>query len=338
LLPRLLRCLPLALIALACAQPAPAPRGGHGLALPSPAPAPSAVGDPVVARVGATAIPLSLLQDQVSRHGGDRRVDAQAVLDALVELEAVVAAAVDEGYWTGDRLSQDYRVVLAQSLLVDRFERQMDASRVPMADLERVFKRQNVSLVYAHHDVFRVGDLQYVCCGDHYSVCDEEATQRCIEEQRALMTRIYEARVKGQAHNEHSLRYLAEEVLSPEHPEIKFMKYSFFFEQGVAYEQQAGYYKYNPNVVAAVVASEVGTAPSPVGSNNGLHIPFVLAHEPAEQRTLADPEVRIDIAERLLPGYRQRDLAILVDELMARHGVQIDDAQLKRFRLDAGAR
>jgi hypothetical protein len=269
-------------------------------------------------------------------HGGGLGLPAFATAAAPLDPEqaqqgAVAARAARAGYWSEERLGRAYRRALAQAFLQDRFEARYDASQVPREDLVRIYGEKNVRILYDHFDSYRVADVQFVCCGTHYSQCKASETQACIDANLPVMQAIYEEHVVGRAHNGRSLQVLAEEVLASKYPQIKYMTYSFFYNPGVAYEQQKGYYLYNRNVVQAAAVTPAGKTARPVASNNGLHIVHVLDHLPAVHRTLEDPEVEQDILERVLPGYRQRDAAIFLDSLRSQHGVQVHPEALEKL-------
>jgi len=257
---------------------------------------------------------------------------------AQAHLEAVAARAARQGYWSEERLGRHLRHALAQALLQDRFEARYDASQVPQEDLVRIFGEKNVRILYDHFDSYRVADLQFVCCGTHYSQCKAAETQACVEANLPVMQTVYEEHIAGRAHNGRSLQVLAEEVLAARYPQIKYMTYSFFYNPDVSFEEQKGYYLYNRNVVQAAAATPVGQTARPVASNNGLHLVHVLDHLPAVHRTLEDPQVKQDILERVLPGYRQRDAAIYLDSLRAQHGVRLHPEALEKLVIAVGGR
>jgi hypothetical protein len=328
---RFLPILPL-LASLACAEHA-APAVQARVPLP---PAPSARTAPAdeaaLARWRGGHLGAADLRLELSRHPDG--TTARDVAEALIDLDVVAGAAAADGYWSPERLLIPWTGLLVKTLLRERFELDYDVSRVPAADLARLWEeRKDVRMRFDHFDAIEVADVQFLCCARRYTDCDAAATAACIEESRPRVDALWERHVAGREHNEFSLKHLVEQVLQPADARIAFMRYAFFFDPSRPWEEQKQFHTYNRNIVEAAARTPVGTVARPVASNNGLHVLYVMRHDPAVHRALTEPEVEATLREKVLPGYRQRDLAILVDELMLKAGVRIVDEALASLPL-----
>lgn len=272
------------------------------------------------------------LRLELSRQPDD--TTARDVAEALIDLDVVAATAATDGYWAPERLLVPWTGLLVKTLLRERFELDYDVSRIPATDLARLWEeRKDVRMRFDHFDAIEVADVQYLCCARRYTDCDAAATAACIEESRPRVDALWERHVAGREHNEFSLQHLFEQVLQPADARVAFMRYAFFYDPSRPWEQQKQFHTYNRNIVEAAARTPVGTVARPVASNNGLHILYVMRHDPAVHRDLTDPEVDATLREKVLPGYRQRDLAILVDELMLKAGVRVIDEALASLPL-----
>lgn len=296
-----------------------------------------------LATVGGARITEQELAAQMALAPAETRTDD--MLRSLIELEVVAQAAADAGYWSPEVLGKVWRRMLVKRFLKDRFERGYDDSQIPDADLERIWQMKGIRMQFDHYDVYEVADLQFVCCASHFSQCDQGKTRACIDENMDLMTDIWQRHLKDRELNQHALRYLGEEELVGElggvrgrvpdaGERFKVMTYSFYFDPSKPYEEQKGYTVFNANVVAAVVATPVGETSPPIASNNGIHLLYVMSHKPGKHLDLEDKLVQDHIRGKVLPGYRQRDAAILIDSLMSQHGVKIDEEGLQALRLN----
>jgi len=312
------------LLLAGCAETPVAPTS-EGLTLPA-APVASATAAPEgsPARWNGGCVTAIDVRDELPRQPAG--TTARDVVDALVDLDVVAAAAAKEGYWTTGQIGVPWTRLLVKTLLKERFELDYDVSRVPAGDLTRIWdEHKDVRIKFDHFDAFEVGDVQYLCCSKRYTECDPEATAACIEKSRPVVEAIFEKHLAGREHNEFSLKYLAEKVLQPSDAHVAFMRYSFYYDPSLPWEEQKKFHTYNRSIVEAAAGLQVGTVGRPVASNNGLHILYLLRHDPAVHRDLTDPEVEATVREKVLPGYRQRDLAILIDELMLKAGMRLRD-------------
>jgi len=315
--------LPLALL-LACAGTAPAPLAG-GLALPPPPTEPAAPAEsPAVATWGAARITTADVARELAHQPAG--TNARAVAEALVDLDVVAAAAARDGYWSPEDLQVPWARLLVKAFLKDRFELDYDTSRVPEGDLARIWdEHKEVRIQFDHYDSIEVADVQYLCCARRYTDCDAAATAACIEKSRPLVEAIFERHVTGREHNEFSLKYLAEKVLQPADAHVAFMRYSFFYDPSLPWEEQRKFHQYNRAIVETAAATPLHAVSRPVASNNGLHLLYVMKHEPAVHRDLTDPEVVATVREKALPSYRQRDLVVLMDDLMLKASLKLHD-------------
>lgn len=312
------------LLLAACAE-APPPTAPEPLTLPAPPTLAAAPAPPdALARWNTGHVTAVDVRDELARQPEGTR--PRQVVEALVDLDVVASAAAREGYWTHARVGVPWTRVLVKTLLKERFELDYDVSRVPAGDLARIWdEHKDVRIKFDHFDALEVGDVQYLCCTKRYTDCDPDATAACIEKSRPVVEAIFDRHFAGREHNEFSLKYLAEKVLQPNDPRVAFMRYSFYYDPSLPWEAQKKFHTYNRAIVEAAAGMQVGTVGRPVASNNGLHILYLMRHDPAVHRDLTDPEVEATVREKVLPGYRQRDLAILMDELMLKTGMRLRD-------------
>ncbi len=301
----------LALLLVACAAPE-ATVVETSLALP-PAP-----GLPTASPTSEAVAAELALQPEGTR--------PREVAEALLDLDVVSAAAARDGYWTPAALEIPWTRLLAKALLKERFEQDYDESRVPEGDLARIWdEHKEIRIQFDHYDSIEVADVQYLCCAKRYTDCDAAATAACIEKSRPVVDALFEEHVAGREHNEFSLKYLAEKVLQPRDPHVAFMRYSFFYDPSLPWDEQKKFHQYNRAIVEAAAATPVHDVARPVASNNGLHILYVMKHEPGVHRDVSDPEVEATVRQKALPSYRQRDLVILMDDLMLKAGLKIHE-------------
>ncbi len=327
----------------ACAEPE-RPRIATGEHLPAP-PGSAEASVPeaqTLAQVGGSRISAATLKTQLAL--APETTSADDMLRSLVELEVIAQAAADTGYWSSEVLGKVWRRMLVRRFLEDRFEHDYDDTQIPNADLERMWQMKGIRMQFDHYDVYEVADLQFVCCPTHYSQCEAGKTRACINENMALMTEIWKEHLEGREINAQALRYLGEEELPaqlggvrgrvPDAGErFKVMTYKFYYDPSKPYDQQKGYTVFNANVVATAVATPVTTTSGPVTSNNGIHLLHVMSHEPGKHLSLHDAAVQRHIRGKVLPGYRQRDAAILIDSLMSQYGVKLDEEGLRALHL-----
>ena len=323
------------LVLTACAGGAPAPTSTTTLLLP---PAPEQrpqEGAPALATWNGGGLTASDVSDELSRQPAGTA--PREVAEALVDLDVVVAAAAREGYWSAERLEIPWTRLLVKAFLRDRFELDYDASRVPEADLKRAWdEMKEVRIQFDHYDAIEVADVQYLCCAKRHTECDAAATRACIEASRPTVDALYERYFAGREHNEFSFKYLAEQVLQPTDRHVAFMRYSFYYDPASSWEDQKKFHQYNRNIVETSAVTPVHAITRPVASNNGLHILYVIKHDPGVHLDLSAPEVQATVREKALPGYRQRDLAILMGDLMLKASLKVHDATAGAIPLGFG--
>lgn len=321
----------LACALLACAEP-PAPDLDPTVPLPlAPGRHTPATPDDALATWAGGALAAGDLAGDLA---GYPEAPLREVLDARIDLEIAAAAAAREGWWSPEHLGTPWRRLLAAALVEDRFETRYDASLVPDADLERMWGIKNVRMVFDHFDSYEVADIQYQCCPYHYSQCAPEETRACIEAHRAMVEADWRSLIVGREHNQHSLRALVVDTLGPRDRAYTYGTYSFYYDPARPYNEQKGFHVFNQTIVETVAALEVGTCSAPVESRNGLHVLYLIKHDPAKHGRLTDPHVRDVLRAKVLPGYRERDFEMLVYNLRMSARAQRDDAALTRLILD----
>ncbi len=262
-------------------------------------------GDPVVAEVGGIPVPAGRYRRALQAAGPD--ADPKAVLDALVARELLAQEAVRTSGETGIVQPSEavYQRALVSRLLRHRFVEQFGPSEVPEADLEMVFRIPQVRGKFNHLRMFVIQDYQWICCAGDAQTCGTREADLCFQEGSAAMAALAEEIHRDPPDGEDLP--LVVERYQQQAPRLSYQEYEF------AYDDDARVQKGGTLIDDSVVEGTLRTAPGhysakAIRSKFGWHILYVKQMLPPENRDLADPEVRRDVAEFFLPRFQQKQL------------------------------
>lgn len=262
--------------------------------------------DPVLATVDDARITVSAVQRQVDLAGGE--LDARAALERLVEAELLAQEALRHELNRAPEVLREVKREAVRRLLHDRFVEGLRPEAVAQQDIEQAFRVPQVRARFDHEDGYFVRDVQIVCCAGAADQCRDNADPTCFDQATPLIQSAYEALAPKQPFAtpeafEAEVRLLQEQI-----PQLVVKTLSFWYKQGVPYEEQRGYTTYFIDWVLAVVAiEEPGRIAPPLRSYHAWHIPLLVQHVPAVHKTPSDPEVRLEIARGILNAIRRRD-------------------------------
>ena len=178
---------------------------------------------------------------------------------------------------------------------------------------------------FVHPDVFRVIDLQVICCPKEQAPCRDAEAARCFEGGAA---RIEDARAAvATARTEAALRAAAD-AAAVNVPGLIVHGYSFAYDYGRPHHDQGGsWVVMDPAIVDVVRGAEAGTLTEPVRTPYGYHLLWVADHRPPDHRGPDDPTARKEIFDELCEGILVR----------AREGYLLDLAKNVRPEVDLDA-
>jgi hypothetical protein len=262
--------------------------------------------DPVAAKVGEATIRLSELQAQVDAKGPG--ADPRAILERMIEMELLAQEAWRRGMVADDALLAEVKRATVHAMLRDTFIENHGHDDIRKEDFELAFSHPKVRIKFDHFDGYFVSDAQITCCSGDYLLCAEDPpTLKCLDEATPVIMGAYEAlKSRGPFKSRPEFEAAVSEVAAL-FPGLASHEMSFWYEQGVPYEQQKKFDKMHPAFVEAATTTPIFQMAEPVRSYHGWHIVFPYKHIPAEHKTIDDPEVRAAIAENIYPKIVERD-------------------------------
>ena len=262
-------------------------------------------GEPIVAEVGGIPIPAGRYRQALAnaRPG----TDPAKVLDDLIVREMLAQAAV-VGTPGGAAMRIDemtYQKALTTRLLQDRFVEGFPPSKVPLSDLEEMFKIPQVRRKFNHLRLFSIQDYQWICCGGDTSSCSRPDAVACFQEGEAAMEALRET-IAVKPPESVDLPFLIEKW-RVQAPRVSYQEFDFSYDD--ARKIQKGSVLFDENVVNEAVATLPGHfASKAVRSGFGWHLMFVRNIKPPEKRDLTDPGVRLEISEFFHSRFQQKHL------------------------------
>ncbi len=300
--------------------------------LDSPAWSPAVTDDdPAVATVNGVPLPLSLLREAAAGDNHDR--SPGELLERLIELELLAQRALEEGYYQFEVVGPARRAALVTELIAETLTRPPPESFFTDELLRHLYDLPGIRVRFRHKDIFRVIDLQFVCCAMHYTSCPQREFEACMkeEEPHARMLFEYLAEVPDDID---ALRALVQEW-QVHYPRLALREYSFFYDVNRPYEEQSGFSIVNKNVAKAVLELDENEFAAPVASYNAWHILRLEEHHPEKHRTLDDPEVRREIIEGALPRRLEAEFEALVAGLKHAYNVRVYPDAVEYFFYDS---
>ena len=289
------RCVLVCILAAACRRPAPE-HGGSG--------------ERVVAHVGQGAVTFKELDERWRVVAGPNALASAAagqaerkasLLNELMQLEAAVEEARRRGYDWDPQIQRALKQQLVAKLMREEIEAKLTVDSVPEADVERYYRE--------HAAEFQRGDQVRASA---IFLADEAAARRVAAMARA-------ARVPNDPLAD--ARGYRQLVLTHSRDETSKQRGgdSAFFERSHA--------TYAPELVAAAFAlGEVGDVTGAVKTKEGWAVIKLTQRVPGFVRTL--PEVRPMIRQRLLHDLRRKRTDELMQSLLAKVKVQVDEKSL----------
>lgn len=196
-------------------------------------------------------------------------------------------------------------------------------SDADVADAYRTHKRH-----YVHPDVFRVLDLQLVCCPKQQVPCvgDEEAA-RCFTDGAGTMEAARQS--LGAVESAEAFR-AAGDALRSTAPTLALMEYSFAYAYDRPHRDQRGPWAImDPSILEAVRGAEAGTVTEPIRSPFGYHVMFVVEHRPPEDKGPDDPSVQRELRDRLCDAVLRRTRSGYLRDLVKGSDARVVDTALE---------
>jgi peptidyl-prolyl cis-trans isomerase C len=317
----------MAAVVVACSQPAEAPSepklraAAGGLpALPAPLACAAPLGPDLLACVNGRAVTRAAYAAAAPHYPAG--TPPRAIVQALIDEQLLVNAAVKAGFWRDD-LRDDADRALAGQLLVRAIDRTVTVDRIAAADVAEAFKNPQVRLRYEHATGYYVTDVQLLCCSGDWRQCQKRDEVRvCIEQNEAQARRLHQRLAADPPRSPAEMQGRVA-ALRGEFPTAAVAQVEFWYDKSKTYEQQKGYDLMVREFALPVVELQPGQlAPAPIRTPFGWHIPRLDQVKPAERRTPADPAVHREIAEHVIDAVREREAQRFVFELFRRYGVQ----------------
>lgn len=157
---------------------------------------------------------------------------------------------------------------------------------------------------FVHPDVFKVVDVQLVCCPKGRAPCRDEEAAGCFERGAAAMEQA--RRALGAAKTADELRAAAVSVVASV-PGVGVHDYTFAYDYARPHADQGGsWVVMDPAIVGVVRGAQSGTLTEPVRSEYGYHILWVDEHRLPSNRGPDDPSARAEIFDALCKGILER--------------------------------
>lgn len=291
----------------------------------------------IIALVNGNPIYQSEIINYIQSHkAGAGYLTPKAALQALIEFKLLSQESIKKGYYTIKHLKQILQQALAQTILVEEGEKKFNPEKV-ITDkmLKQVYYYGGIKKFFDHYDAFKVIDIQYVCCAQRYTLCNQAQTRKCINNAFPKVQKLYDKYIKDEIINEYSLKQIFKDHISKALPELQLKQYDFFYRVNLPYNEQHGYAIMNKKVSLTVINLHVGEiAQAPVKSNNGVHILFLVDHKPEIHKKYNDPLVKKEIISKLTPKLRQKKINDFLSKLIKKYNVVLYPSLLKNIRLN----
>jgi len=270
-------------------------------------------GEPVVAEVGGIPIPAERYRRALA--ASDPGTDPGKVLDDLIVREMLAQAAVQAAVGTA-AIQPDaavYQKALATRLLKERFVDDFPPSKVPLTELQEVFKIPQVYRKFNHLRQYSIQDYQWICCGGDTATCSTPDAHTCFQEGGAVMEALRET-IAAKPPESVDLPFLVDKW-RVQAPRLSYQEFDFAYDD--VRRVQKGSMLFDTNVVNEAVATQPGHfASKAVRSGFGWHVMFVRDVKPPENRDLSDPDVRREIAEFFHSRFQQKQLVDFLATLL----------------------
>jgi hypothetical protein len=246
----------------------------------------------------------------------------RALIDALIRAEVLAGEALRRGLWS-DWLTDGWRSALVRRLLRQRFVEAFGPAQVREADLARAWRRAPIRNRYAHEHAWLATDAQFLCCTGSAQECEiSAAAAKCAEAAAAKAALLYAELRDDPPASEHAFRARVE-LAAGRLEGLSVQDVSFYYDPEKRYDQQGDYDLMVEPWALAVTALRPGQLSPPIRTPFGWHVARLNQHLPRKAGTLADPEVRLDLASGILDGVRERDVQLFAVALMRARGVTL---------------
>lgn len=245
--------------------------------------------DKAVATVNGVPIPASRLKWAMDNAPDDMKgIGKKEMLHLLVLEEVLFQKAVAAGFYNplDPGLGDEFRRVLALQFLQKYFVEDYPPSAITMQDLQPLYNLNIVKAKYDHKDIYRVYDMQWICC--LHPDCQAE---QCYKQGKVLMQDVYD-RIRKEKFTKDEIVDIVRSMRSIA-PKLAMQKYAFVYD----WEKhlQKGRTIFDDNVVNAVIKLKPGTFSTPTRSGYGWHILYLWKHEPEQHLGLWAPYVQNDL-------------------------------------------
>jgi hypothetical protein len=175
---------------------------------------------------------------------------------------------------------------------------------------------------FDHPDVYKVLDLQIVCCPKDEAPClDDALAAACFVESASA---IEQARAAvAPAKTEAEVRRAAE-TAARSIPRLAIVPYTFAYDHDRPHADQGGPWAVmDPAIVQVVRGLEAGALSEPVRSAYGYHVLYVRDHQSPDRRGPDDPSVRKEVFDLLCEGILKRARVRYVVDLASSAGTEV---------------
>jgi len=228
-------------------------------------------------------------------------------LEVLVDRVVSVQAGLDGDFEPRFDLLLTWRRALARRWITQRFTRDFTPEMIPDQMLRAVWEVK--WFLWDHMNTYYVLDAQYICCREKAGLCEEAVTATCRDENLDLMENLLQVFVEEGVVDTVAFTSVTRDFASSHDVPVTVAEYAFQYDHSKPHDQQRGYDQYAESISLAVEDMEVGTFSTVIRSEFGLHIVFLYKFLPEIHKSLADPEVRMEIAEKSYPALQRKEAA-----------------------------
>lgn len=242
------------------------------------------------------------------------------------------AMAVELGLGKDDRaLELAWRRALASVFMRIRFKEEHTATNVLMERWEELYRMRNVRPRFDHKDVFKVVDVQIICCRESHTVCPKLGSYlQCISDNEAEIRQVREALVNELPNrNAEIVKSAVTEWQMKRFPHIAFQEYAFQYDMSLPHEQQKGYEIVNENVARSMANVKAGEFGPVVQSNFGWHVLYLKEFLPETHKTPEDPEVLAVLQSEYYPQILIQDVQKYLQDLSASASIKLYEEALR---------
>lgn len=280
--------------------PLPAPPEAPRVEAPTAPPAVEEAGEPgptAIGEVVGMAITEADVREALRRAPPGTDVRQGALLAAGRRVAAGEATRADVKRQDGEATDDHVDRFLAAT-----FSPTTSCHEIDDAAIAETWRRQRRRFV--HPDVFKVVDVQLVCCPKDRAPCRDEAAAACFERGAGAIEQA--RRAVATATTAEELRGAAESAAASV-PGLGAHAYTFAYDYTKPHGEQGGtWVVMDPAIVEVVRDAKAGTLTEPVRSAYGYHILWIEEHRPKADRGLDDPGARKEIFDELCEGILKR--------------------------------